>query len=86
LFTSDRAGLLFAGNLSVAVNSILKSNKKYIEAMQNNKSHSFKSFLLMKNPDETLKFPELILRIQNLVAFYMSFEYMELRTIVKSGK
>jgi hypothetical protein len=86
LFTSDRVGLAFTGNLSTAVSSILKSKKKYVEEIRIANETGLNSILFSKNPDGTLKYPELILRIQNLVSFALSFEYKEFRKVILNGK
>ncbi|MEA2042473.1 MAG: hypothetical protein U9N85_07965 [Bacteroidota bacterium] len=76
--SADRAGLIYAGNLKRAVNALIASYKMETGDMLLTVS----DILNMKNNDGTNKYPELAVRIFNMLSFYLSEDYDKLNSAV----
>ncbi len=79
LLTSDRAGLVFCGDLKAAIRGIFLTSKRYSAEFSTAESQGLRTVLLKQNIDKTFIFQELAIRIASLCSFYLSEDYEILR-------
>ena len=76
--TADRAGILFAPDLRVAVQSVISSYTYSND--ESGKPVGLPEILKTKNNDGTYKYPEIAVRLLNMFSFYLSEEYDDLHS------
>ncbi len=79
-FTADRAGLMFSGDLKASVRAIILSGKNNFNYMTKINKIGLYAFITEQNNNGTFKHQDIAVRLANLFAFYISNDYIELRT------
>lgn len=78
-YTADRSGMLFSGEIKIAVKTIFDSNPNYSGLESKIENEGLRKILLQRNSDNTFKHQDLALRISNLFSFFLSDDYEIIR-------
>src|SRR5690606_648383 len=79
--SADRAGLVCCGDLTAAFAAILKTRTDYVRVSSTYTTIGAVAAIEQHAPSNPVGFDDLTLRLGNLIAFYLSDDYEELRRL-----